>query len=300
MAPKKVSKKNAFIAVGFLIALTAIVIVARLLRSSPEIEEFITQFPGALPVPEKAQGIPAWLAWQHFLNLFFILFIIRTGWIIRSKKRPPAFWTRNNTGLIRSTNPPRRMGIYHWLHLVVDGLWALNGVVFVILLCATDQWLRIVPTTWEVFPNAASALFQYLSFDWPTDSVWTSYNSLQVLAYFTTVFIAAPLAIATGLRLSPVWPTSGVLQKAFSEHITRKTHAAVMFYFLLFIVVHVFLVLATHTLQNLNAIFTARDSSDLVGLFVFAGVLLILTVSWILATPQTLKKLASYSGKVVG
>ena len=63
------------------------------------------------------------------------------------------------------------------------------------VLFVTGQWMRIVPTSWDVFPNAVSAALQYVSLDWPTENGWVNYNALQLLAYFTTVFIAAPLAI---------------------------------------------------------------------------------------------------------
>ncbi len=54
-----------------------------------------------------------------------------------------------------------------------------------------------------MFPNALSLLIQYLSLDWPTDQGWVAYNGLQLLAYFITVFVAAPLALITGLGMSP-------------------------------------------------------------------------------------------------
>ena len=74
-------------------------------------------------------------------------------------------------------------------------LWLLNGLVFYVLLFATGQWRRVVPTSWDVLPNAASVALQYLSLDWPTENGWVAYNSLQILAYFVTIFIAAPLAL---------------------------------------------------------------------------------------------------------
>lgn len=79
----------------------------------------------------------------------------------------------------------------------------LNGIVFYILLFTTSQWRRVVPTSWAVFPNALSVLIQYLLLHWPTEQGWTVYNSLQLLAYFITLFIAAPLALITGLGMSP-------------------------------------------------------------------------------------------------
>ena len=71
-------------------------------------------------------------------------------------------------------------------------------IIFVVLLFATGQWMRVVPTSWDVFPNALSAVLQYASLNRPVETGWVNYNSLQLL----TDFIAAPLVLITGLRTS--------------------------------------------------------------------------------------------------
>ncbi len=101
---------------------------------------------------------------------------------------------------------PKRLSLDLWMHLSVDALWVANGALYVVLLFVTGQWMRIIPTSWEFIPNTISAALQYVSMDWPTEDGWVNYNSLQVLAYFVTVFIAGPLAFITGLRMSPLWP----------------------------------------------------------------------------------------------
>jgi thiosulfate reductase cytochrome b subunit len=95
------------------------------------------------------------------------------------------------------------IGLARWWHFSITLLWMINGIVFYVLLFATGQWLRLVPTTWDVFPNAASTALQYLSLTFPVDESWTRYNGLQQIAYFITVFIAAPTSILTGFLQSP-------------------------------------------------------------------------------------------------
>ena len=56
---------------------------------------------------------------------------------------------------------------------------------------------------WTVFPNSLSTAIQYASLNFPTNEGFTEYNALQVLTYFITVFVAAPLAIITGLLMAP-------------------------------------------------------------------------------------------------
>lgn len=282
------------------VGLVVLVLVTGWLRTMPGIEAFIVTYPGTTPLPAGAPvGIPAWLGWQHFLNFFFLVLIVRTAWSIRSKKRPDAFWTRSNTGLIRTKAAPRRMGINVWFHLVVDALWVLNGVVLMVLLFATGQWMRMVPTTWDIFPNAASALLQYASFDWPISNGWVNYNSLQVIAYFVTVFLAAPVALATGLRLSTAWPLNATrVNKIFPEGPTRWVHNATLFYFAIFTIVHVTLVLTTGALRNLNHMFAGNDGTSWIGAAVFTAAILVTVVAWVLLRPKVIRWLASQSGNV--
>ena len=284
-----------------LISLTVIILIAQWMRTIPEVAIFISNYRGTTPLPEGAPvGFPAWLGWQHFLNMFFMLLVIRTGLIIRSKKRPPAFWTRSDKGLISRIGPAQRMGIFHWLHISIDVLWLLNGIVFIILLFVTGQWMRIVPTSWDVFPNAASAALQYASLRWPLENAWVNYNSLQVLAYFVTVFIAAPIAIKTGLRLSPLWPKQGWMHRIFPEDLARRLHTFVLFYFFLFIVAHITLVFTTGALRNLNMMFAGNDGTSWLGAVLFALAVVVMIAGWLLARPSILKPIARLSGKVQG
>ncbi|MET4157149.1 hypothetical protein [Agromyces sp. PvR057] len=283
------------------VAVVVVVLLARWLRQSPAGEEFITTYPGIVPPPEGTPvGIPAWLGWQHFLNVFFLVLIVRTGFQLRSKQRPPGFFTRDNTRWPRTRRAPRRLGIFLWLHLWLDAFWVLNGVLYLVLLFATGQWLRIVPTDWAVVPNALSAALQYASLEWPTENSWVVYNSLQQLAYFAIVFVAAPLAILTGLRLSSVWPPEGRLARAVPERLARAVHYPVMLFFIAFTFVHVVLVFTTGALRKLNQMYAARDADDWVGFVVFAASVVVIAVAWVLAKPPLLKRIAAKGGTVRG
>jgi thiosulfate reductase cytochrome b subunit len=166
---------------------------------------------------------------QHFLNLFFMTFILRAGAQILAD-HPRLYWTRHCTPgrewlRMQEPVPPEPLwtakqdsltlpkhvglpglrhsiGLARWWHLGMDVLWLTNGLVLYVLLFATGEWRRLVPTRWDVFSDAASVLLQYASLDWPVDRSWAAYNGLQILAYFVTVFVAAPLALATGLGMS--------------------------------------------------------------------------------------------------
>ncbi len=285
----------------FALALVGIaVLLARFVLALGPGQDFLAAFPGEYHLPESAPvGIPAWLNWSHFLNSFFLLLIIRTGWQVRREKRPAAFWSPRN-------NKKRRISLALWFHQTLDILWIANGVVFVVLLFVTGQWMRIVPTSWEVFPNALSAALQYASLDWPTENGWVNYNSLQQLSYFAITFVAAPLAIVSGVRLSGVWPKDAEkLNRLYPIEWARKVHFPTMLFFVAFIVVHVSLVLATGALRNLNHMYAARGSvdpgaytSDPTGLLIFAASLLVMAAAWVAARPAVLVPIARLFGEV--
>ncbi|WP_238343726.1 cytochrome b/b6 domain-containing protein [Microbacterium sp. RG1] len=285
---------------GALFALAMIVFATRWLVSLEPLRDFLTTYPGEYHLPESAPvGLPAWLGWQHFLNAFFMLLIIRSGLQVRREKRPSAFWTPR-------WNSKRKTSLTIWFHQSLDLLWLVNGLVFLVLLFVTGQWMRIVPTSWEVLPNALSAMLQYASLDWPTENGWVNYNSLQQLAYFTTVFVAAPLAILTGVRMSGLWPRKAeTLNRAYPIEWARKVHFPVMLYFVAFIIVHVALVFATGALRNLNHMYAAQGSTDptayadnWAGFWIFAASVLVMAGGWIAARPLVLAPIARLFGTV--
>ena len=281
-----------------LVVMAGVVLVARGLRSLPDVQSFLSDYPGTTTLPSDAPvGIPAWLAWQHGLNAFFLFFIIRTGWQIRREGRPTTFWKRRNTALIRTKRPPTRVGLNVWLHLTFDTLWVLNGALFYVLLFTTGQWLRLVPVTWSIIPNAVSAALQYASLEWPVENSWVNYNALQTISYFVIVFVAAPLALLTGLRLSPSW-TSRRLSALFPFRVARTVHIAVMFFFMAFIVVHVFLVFTTGALRNLNHMYAAQDGDGWLGFAIFAAAVVLTIVAWSAARPRVVRFLAALTGTV--
>lgn len=285
---------------AILIGLALLVLAARSYRASDAGQGFLTDYPGygTLP-PSVPVGFPAWLAWQHALNAFFLLFILRAGWQVRTTKRIAAYWTRRNEAPFRTAGSPVTVSLELWQHLAFDTLWVVNGIAFFVLLFMTGQWQRIVPQSWDIFPNAVSAGIQYASLDWPHENGWINYNALQVLSYFVVVFIAAPLALITGLRVSPGFSARLVrFDRAFPVAGSRRMHFAVMVFFVAFIVVHVTLVFATGALANVNHMYAARDDQSWWGFAIFAASIVVMAAAWVGLRPITLRWLASLGGKV--
>ncbi|HEY5303311.1 MAG TPA: molybdopterin-dependent oxidoreductase [Acidimicrobiales bacterium] len=304
--------------IGFF-GLIVAVVIARGLRNMPSMQRFMVRYPGSIKTvsDEANPGFPIWVDVQHFFNFFLMVFIIRSGLQILSD-HPRLYWTRHSTpgrewfriqkpvpsdplwtakqdsiSLPRHVGLPgirHSIGLARWWHLGTDCLWLLNGIVFYVLLFTTSQWRRVVPTSWAVFPNALSVMIQYLSLHWPTENGWNVYNSLQLLAYFVTLFIAAPLALITGLGMSPALSTRfRRISKPLSIQTARSLHFLVLTWFLLFIVMHVTLVFATGMLNNLNHVFAARNDDSWIGFSIFAASMVVVTAGWIAATPFTLR-----------
>ena len=287
---------------GLLFTAALAVLAVRWFLSLAVMQDFLATYPGEYHLPENAPiGIPPWLGWQHFFNFFLIVLIIRSGWQVRNEKRPSVFWSPR-------ANPKRKISLALWFHQALDILWVANGVIYVVLLFATGQWMKIVPTSWEVFPNAISAALQYVSLDWPTENGWVNYNSLQQIAYFATVFLAAPLAIITGVRMSGIWPKKAkTLTRIYPVEWARAVHFPVMLYFVVFIVIHVALVLATGALRNLNHMYASIGSTDgaayadnWVGFWMFVASLIVVAAAWVAARPLVLAPIARLFGKVSG
>jgi methionine sulfoxide reductase catalytic subunit len=302
--------------IGFVL-LVAGVALAKELRDIPSVAAFIARHPGASNPPNGKQGIPGWVGWQHFFNLFLMTFIIRSGIQILSD-HPRLYWTRHSTpgkewfriqkevpddplwtAKQDSVSLPRQfglpgirhsIGLARWWHLGIDMLWLLNGLIFYVLIFATGHWQRLVPLSWDVIPNSASVALQYLSLDWPNDNGWVAYNSLQLVAYFITVFIAGPLAIVTGLGMSPALSTRFKrVSSVLSIQTARSLHFLVLVWFVFFIVVHVTLVFATEMRKNLDHMYAGRDDGSWVGFWVFAASMVIVIAGWVMATPFTLR-----------
>ena len=289
------------IVAGLLVLAATVVLGARWLRTLEGVQQFIATYDGHGSQPGSApEGIPSWLGWQHFLNMFFIVLIIRTGLQVRTERKPPAYWTpKKNSFFAPKGNSPKKVSLTQWLHQCLDVLWVVNGLVFVVLLFATGQWMRIVPTHWDAIPNMLSAAVQYASLDWPSENGWVHYNALQVMAYFVTVFIAAPLAVLSGMRFSTWWPEKADrLNKAYPVEWARAVHFPVMLYFVGFTIVHIFLVFFTGALRNLNHMYTSRDVVDWWGLVVLLASLATVTGAWFLAQPLFTTPIATRMGKV--
>lgn len=290
---------------------------AQQLRELPAIQEFIQRYPGSASSSPVSSGFPLWLRAQHFLNSFFMLFIIRAGIQILAD-HPRLYWRRDSTpgtewfrfqhdvprdrlwtskddsvtipGWLGIPGIRHSVGLARWWHFGFDLLWVINGLVFYVLLFTTDQWKRVVPTSWTVFPNALSTALQYLSLQFPVEETWTRYNGLQQLTYFITIFVAAPLAFVTGVMQGPAFSNKlDRFAKVLNRQLARTIHFLVLTWFLVFIFVHTTLVFITGLRKNLNYMVAGVNDESWTGFLIYAPVLVLLIIIWLLASSLTIR-----------
>jgi len=182
------------------------------------------------------------------------------------------------------------IGLARWWHLSVNLLWTLNGIAFYALLFSTDQWRRLVPITWDVFPNALSTAIQYASLNFPVDESWIRYNSLQQLSYFITVFVAAPISIATGLLQSPAISNRlGWGGRVLNRQVARSIHFLSFSWFVLFILAHGIMVFVTGLRQNTNHMFAGVESASWAGFLPFVLAMAVVGLAWWRVSPFTIR-----------
>ena len=310
-----------------ILALVVSIAVVRQLSNQQWYQDFTYQYPGTSSdyVTPVDSGFPWWLRWQHFFNLFFMVFIIRAGLQIladhprlylNSGSKPDTEWLRlrgpvpedrrdsadattvwtakdDSVALPAQVGIPgfrHSIGLARWWHFSFDLLWLINGAIFFILIFSTDQWRRLVPTSLDVFPNAASTALQYLSLQLPENAGFSTYNALQLIAYFVTVFIAAPLAMITGLLQAPaISARFGTGSGLLNRQVARSIHFLVMIWMLIFIVIHTAMIFITGFVGNVNHITLGTDTTSSSGVWLYALWMAVVVVFWIVASPLTIR-----------
>lgn len=144
-------------------------------------------------------------------------------------------------------------------------------------------------------PQAFSGFILYTSLQDPSALAgitgFERYNALQQITYFGVVFVLAPLAILTGIAMSPAFDNRFKwYQRMFgNRQIARSIHFLIMCAFVLFFVVHLAMVAVTGLFQNLNHITLGTNDTSLLGFWIaLAGIVFVVFLS-VLANPLTWK-----------
>ncbi|MGH2506380.1 MAG: molybdopterin-dependent oxidoreductase [Ktedonobacteraceae bacterium] len=244
-----------------------------------------------LPIMSADLSFPAWLRITHFINILFIGLLIRSG-IQILVAHPRLYWNDScnpETAWLRLTRKKvpkdelytsmddeipvtpwlaqpgkENLGLgRHW-HFFSVLFWLLNGIVYVVLLFATSEWTRLVPTSWNIVPRALHTIMTYLTFHIPPRSDFRPYDPLQQLSYAFVVFLLAPFMLLTGATMSPAIEARfpWYLKLFGGRQAGRSLHFLSMLLFVAFIIVHTTLVLIVHFPANIrNIVFGSEQTS---------------------------------------
>ena len=110
------------------------------------------------------------------------------------------------------------------------------------MLFASPAWHRLIPTSWQILPDAGRALLSYLTLH--IVETPGAYNGLQQLSYAAVVFLLAPFSIATGIAMSPAIAARfpWYIKVFHGRQGARSLHFLALCTFMLFFIGHVALV----------------------------------------------------------
>lgn len=271
---------------------------------------------------------PFWVRFAHFINLIFITLLIRSGIEILSAL-PKLYWHDHatpGTEWIKFTKkvlPPdlkkrvwisleeeesfsswialpghKNLGMgRHW-HFFSIIFWIINGAAYYILLFTSNEWTRLVPTSWDIFPQAFHTAMMYASFHFPPAG--NPYNPLQLLSYFGVVFLLGPFMIATGAAMSPaIGARFPKYPKIFrGRQVARSLHFLGMIAFVLFIIVHLAMVIVERFPDNMGNIFLGKETSLGIAIGIFALFVLVVIAVHVWATGISLRRPRAVQNKL--
>lgn len=281
----------------------------------------VAGLPHIPPVPQVypnnfsgPHGFPLWVRYCHFFNFLFVMMLIRSGisilmdhprlyfnddctpdteWIRFTPLKVPKdrIWTAKDdaryiTPIVGTPGYRHTIGVARVWHFIDVHGFIVTGLFFVAMLFDTEQWRRLVPTSSVVLLQAWNTWVHYATFNLPPEpNGFYGYNALQQIAYFAVVFVFGPVAILTGIAMSPaVVNRFPRYAKLFGgRQSARSIHFITMLSFFAFIVVHVTLISMTGFRRNMNHIVMGTDDQRIIGMILgFVGIAIVV-LSWIVA-----------------
>ena len=264
---------------------------------------------------------PWWVVITHFLNIFFMVLLFRSGlevlsafpkfywhddcppgreWLRLSKKMYAADSRRPWSSLDEEESwsplialPGRKkLGLgRHWHFLSVQ-FWILTGAVYVAMVFASGYWHYLIPTSWSIIPDSIRSIGTYLQFHIPVKIPGQPFEPAQKLAYFLVIFVLAPLQILTGAAMSPSvlarFPWFGKLFGG--KQGARSLHFVGLCAFAAFIAVHVFMVTVHGLPHEFTSIVLAGHENKTLALVLGSIGLFLIVVFHIAITAFSLRR----------
>lgn len=262
-------------------------------------------------------GFPWWLRVEHFLNIIFLSFLIRSGIEIlgtypklyRSQHTVPGTaWAQFTIqraakhkyytvgGEYDDYSPrlslPGRglLGLGRYWHFIAVTGFVTSWVIYIVLLFGTGQWRRYIPTSLDTFVQAGRDMLSYMAFVVPDPVGAMPFNAIQQLSYGFVFLILTPLVILTGAFQSPAIANhfSRITRMMGGRQVIRTVHFLCMIGYIIFVVIHVAMVVLHGYGHETSKIVFGHSDLPIAGGVVFTIGLALVLVLHVIATRWTL------------
>ena len=154
----------------------------------------------------------------------------------------------------------RNLALGRRWHFFFAWLWVINGACYLAWSLASRHLRRDLAMEKRDWRGIPRSIADHLRFRHPHGDEALRYNPLQKLAYLAVIFVVAPVAILTGLSMSPQMDTllGGFVDLIGGRQAARTIHFVAMSLFVLFAVVHVLMVVYAGPINEMRSMITGR------------------------------------------
>lgn len=146
----------------------------------------------------------------------------------------------------------------HW-HFFFAWLLVLNGLAYLVLGFWNGHLPKDLTPTRQDLRELPHEIVTHARLQFPKDERATRYNVLQKLTYGAVVFVLFPLLILAGLTMSPALDAGFHLPDLlFGRQSARSLHFIAAWLIVGFLAVHLLMVVASGTWNNLRSMITGR------------------------------------------
>ncbi|KAB2939498.1 MAG: cytochrome b/b6 domain-containing protein [Hyphomicrobium sp.] len=145
-------------------------------------------------------------------------------------------------------------------HFFFAWLFVLNGLAYLIYAAWSGHVRRDLAPTRSQLRHIGQSVWEHIRFRFPKGEEAKSYNVLQKLAYLAVIFGLLPLVVLTGLTMSPAMDAAFpfLLDMFGGRQSARTIHFLCAAGITAFVVVHLVMVVATGTWNNIRSMITGR------------------------------------------
>lgn len=145
-------------------------------------------------------------------------------------------------------------------HFFFAWLFVINGLAYLVYAALSGHIRRDLSPSSSQLRHIGASVWDHIRLRFPKGDEAKSYNVLQKLAYLAVIFGLLPLVFLTGLTMSPAMDAAfPVLLDTFGGRQSARTiHFLCATGLTLFVIVHLVMVVATGTWNNLRSMITGR------------------------------------------